>query len=171
MSATPQAAHAERVYPPRRAAITYTLLTLVPAALAALAAFTTGTMGWAPWIMFMGWVGYFTRPSFREGLQTYVCMVIGLALGALATHAVGNLTPTVGQGALPSVVFAVACVVVAARGLPILNNLLGYFIGLITFFAAHPAPEVGAVVALSAAVGIGVLAGFSSQRLSALAKR
>jgi hypothetical protein len=171
MSATSQTHRAEIAHPPGPTAVNYALLTLVPAVVAALAAFATLSLGWAPWIMFMGWVAYFTRPSPPEGLQTYGCVVIGLVLGAFATLAVGALTPILGQVALPSVVFTIALVVIATRGLPLFNNLLGYFIGLITFFAAHQTPQASTVATLAAAVAMGALAGLLSQWLSGRVKR
>lgn len=167
MSTNATANHAKVVYPPKGQAGTYLLLTAVAALTAAIAAFASLSLGWAPWIMFMGWVAYFTRPTPTDGIQTFACVVIGLALGALATIAAGSLTPGLGTAALPVVMFAIACLVIATRGLPMLNNLLGYFIGLITFFAAHQAPSATTMGTLAAAAAIGFAAGFVSQRLQA----
>jgi predicted membrane-bound dolichyl-phosphate-mannose-protein mannosyltransferase len=59
----------------------------------------------------------------------------------------------------------IACVVSATRGLSMLNNLLGYFTGLITFFAAHQEPAPATIGALAVAIAIGSAAGIASQRL------
>ena len=171
MSATTKPPHAQVVYPPQSGAGTYILLTGTAALTAATAAFATLSLGWLPWVMFMGWVAYFTRPSPAGGLQTFVCVVAGLALGALATIAAGALSPAMGPAALPVVVFVVACAVIATRGMPALNNLLGYFIGLITFFAAHQEPGVGSVATLSATISVGFVAGFLSQKVEALFRK
>ena len=171
MSATPNAARAEIVHPPKRATGTYILFTLTAALTAASAAFATASLGWAPWIMFMGWVAYFTRPNLADGLQSFACAVIGLTLGALATVAIGELSPILGPAALPAVVFTVACLVIAMRGLPALSNLLGYFIGLITFFAAHREPTAGTVATLAAAIAIGFTAGFVAQQIEAAIRK
>jgi hypothetical protein len=165
MSTTANAERATVVYPQKGMAGTYIILTATAALAAALAAFVTLSLAWAPWIMFMGWVAYYTRPGPSNGLQTFVCVAIGLALGAIATIATGALSPALGAAALPTVVFVVACGVIATRGLPVLNNLLGYFIGLITFFAAHQEPGVGTIAALAAAVAIGFIAGLVSQQI------
>jgi hypothetical protein len=165
MPTTANANRAEVVYPLKGRAGTYLILTVIGALTAAVAAFATLSLGWAPWIMFMGWVAFFTRPTVTSGLQTFACVAIGIALGAVATVTAGALAESFGPAALPIVVFAIACIVIAARGLPIFNNLLGYFIGLITFFAAHQEPAAATIGTLAAATAIGFAAGIVSQRL------
>ncbi|MGF7150010.1 hypothetical protein FHS96_003667 [Sphingomonas zeicaulis] len=164
------AATAQIVYPAKNAAGRYIILTGTAALTAAVAAFATLSLGWAPWIMFMGWVAYFTRPNPVAGLQSFTCVVLGLALGSLAMIAVETLGPSLGGAALPAVVFAVACTVIATRGLPAFNNLLAYFIGLITVFAAHREPSPGTVVVLAAAVALGFIAGWVSQQIEAVTR-
>jgi hypothetical protein len=144
----------------------YVLFTITAALVAATAAHISLTLAIAPWAMFMGWVAYFTRtPSAAEGLRTFGCVVIGLILGAAATVTVGTLTPALGVLAFPVTVFCTALVVIAARSVPVLNNLLGYFIGLITFFAAHLEPGFLAIAELAGAVGLGSLAGWLAQKV------
>lgn len=55
-----------------------------------------------------------------------------------------------------------ALVVVALRGLPVLNNLLGYFLGLAAWFAAHLEPSIESVAQLFGASMIGSAAGWIS---------
>jgi hypothetical protein len=144
----------------------YALFTITAALVAATAAHISLTLAIAPWAMFMGWVVYFTRaPSAAEGLRSIACVVIGLCLGAAATVTVEAVTPFLGGLALPVTVFGTALVVIAARSLPVLNNLLAYFIGLITFFAAHLEPGLAAVAELAGAVGLGSLAGWLAQKV------
>jgi hypothetical protein len=144
----------------------YVLFTITAALVAATAAHISLTLAIAPWAMFMGWVAYFTRtPSAAEGLRTFACVVIGLGLGAAATVTIGALTPALGGLAFPVTVFGTALVVIAARSLPVLNNLLAYFIGLITFFAAHLEPGLPAVAELGGAVALGSLAGWLAQKV------
>lgn len=52
-----------------------------------------------------------------------------------------------------------ALTVVGLRGLPVLNNLLGYFLGLVAWFAAHLEPSFEHVAQLAAAGAIGSIAG------------
>ncbi len=156
-------AGAEVVYRRKPRLAAYLLLTAAPALIAAVAVFATASLGGEPWLMFLGWVAFFTRPSPSDSLQTFVCLVIGLTLGALATAATGAVAPMVGAAALPVVTFGVALTVIATRGLPVLNNLLGYFIGLIAFFAAHEPPSLGAVSVSALTAAIGFIAGAVSQ--------
>jgi len=142
----------------------YVALTVAAAMIAASAAQTSLLLSLPPWAMFMGWVAYFSRrPSAREGVQSFACVLFGLCLGTLATMAIRQLVPIVGGAALPLTVFGVALIVIATRGLPILNNLLGYFIGLITFFASHLDPELHSIVKLGGATALGSLAGWTAQ--------
>ncbi len=139
----------------------YFALTLTAAATAAIAAFVSLSLALPLWAMFTGWVAYFTRrPSIYEGAQSLVCLIIGLVLGCVAATLIRSLAPAIGTAAFPLVVFIIATVVIAARGLPVLNNLLGYFVGLITFFASHLEPSVEAVGELGGASTIGAVAGW-----------
>jgi hypothetical protein len=58
-------------------------------------------------------------------------------------------------------------VVVSLRAAPPLNNLLCYFLGLITFFAAHQPPTLATLLALAAPTALGGLAGWVSTWLQA----
>lgn len=142
----------------------YAILTLTAAFVAAVAAGLSLMWSLPPWAMFMGWIGYFTRkPSPLEGAWTFVCAVLGLTIGALSSAAAGLLAPVAGPLALPAVVFLAGGTVIATRGLPMLNNLLGYFIGLVTFFAAHLPPAASSVVQLAAPLALGLSAGWFAQ--------
>jgi hypothetical protein len=144
----------------------YIMLTITAAIVAALAAFTSAFVGLPPWAMFLGWVAYFTRqPSPAQGLQTFLCVLLGLALGAAAVISLGQLAPMIGPLALPIIVFGVALIVIGTRGLKIVNNLLGYFIGLITFFAAHLEPALESLAQLASASAIGLFAGWGVQAI------
>jgi hypothetical protein len=150
----------------------YFALTLSAALVAAAAASASVALALPAWAMFMGWVAYFTRrPSAGEGLQSFVCILLGLSLGALATIAVGALAPSLGGFALPLVVLGIGTVVIATRGLPVLNNLLAYFIGMITFFAAHLEPELASIARLGGAAWLGCLAGWVVQSVEGHIRR
>lgn len=108
------------------------------------------------WAMFVGWISYFTRGvNLRQGLVNLVCVFIGLGLGIAAGAATHALTPHLGPVALTAVVFAMSLVVLSLRHLPVFNNLLGFFLGLVAFFASHQPPSwvVFADLAMAAAVG------------------
>jgi hypothetical protein len=145
---------------------------MTAATVAALAAFSSAAVDLAPWAMFLGWVAYFTRqPSPIQGLQTFVCILLGLALGAAAVILLGHLSPVLGSVALPIIVFGVAMIVIASRRLKYVNNLLGYFIGLITFFASHLEPDLVSIGRLGCANAIGLFAGWGVQAVEGQVRR
>jgi hypothetical protein len=144
----------------------FVAFTAIAACVASAAAFGSLSLGLAPWAMFVGWVAYFTRPiSARQGLANYLCLILGLLFGIAAVQFLGVLTPFLGQYAIAVVVFVVASVVVSLRAVPLLNNALACFLGLITFFAAHLEPSVASVLALAGVTGIGSFAAWTAQTL------
>lgn len=133
---------------------------------AAAASASSLAFGLPVWAMFIGWVAFFTRGmTVRDGAINLGCVWIGIAIGALAALAIGALSPSLGMIALPVVVFVVAIIVVSLRAVPTLNNILGYFLGLIAFFAAHLEPTLSSVAELAAASGLGSVAGLLSMKL------
>lgn len=152
------------VAPSRQA---FVVTTVVAAATAALAAAASLTLSLPVWAMFVGWIAFFTRvQSTRTAFENLGCVGLGLVIGLLASLAIPQLAGTFGLGVgLPIVVFVVALVVVALRGLPVLNNLLGYFLGLVAWFAAHLDPSLESVVQLFGASAVGSVAGWVSHNL------
>lgn len=138
-------------------------ITAVAAATAATAAAVSMWFGLPVWVMFVGWVAFFSRGhSMRDGLINYGCVVAGIGFGMAAAISISALSPLLGTLALPAVVFTVAMVVVSLRVLPQMNNLLAYFLGLISFFAAHLEPSLETAVRLSGAAAIGSIAAWAS---------
>ncbi len=138
-------------------------ITAVAAATAAMAAAVSMWVGLPVWAMFVGWVVFFSRGnSMRDGLINYGCLVVGIGFGMAAAMSITALSPLLGKLALPAVVFTVAMVVVSLRVLRRMNNLLAYFLGLITFFAAHLEPSLDTAVRLGGAAAIGSIAGWAS---------
>lgn len=171
MSGDNQSVTAHSATQQKPAPATYLVVTMVLAATAAMAAFTSASLSLPVWAMFVGWVAYFTRrPSAKEGLHSFVCVLIGLVLGSAAVLILGLLGPALGRFALPIVVFFIGGTVIITRGLPVLNNLLGYFLGLITFFASHLEPELGSIGQLGSATALGSLAGWIGQTLEGRAR-
>lgn len=136
--------------------------TAIAAVGATVAAVTSLQLGLAPWAMFIGWVAYFTRPtSWRAGVASGLCLWLGIAMGALATLALGAISPLVLNPALALalIVFPVAFLVISMRMIPGVDNLLAWFLGMIAFFAAHPEPSVVAVLELGGTGSLGILTG------------
>ncbi|KAF1017412.1 MAG: hypothetical protein GAK31_00677 [Stenotrophomonas maltophilia] len=142
----------------------YALITVTAALTAAFAAAGALHAGWPVWTMFIGWIAFFTRGlTTRSTVEDLGCVWLGLGIGAVAALAIGHLAPQLGATlAVPLVVLVVALCVVALRGLPVLNNLLGYFLGLVAWFAAHLEPSLAHVAELAAASALGSLAGWVS---------
>ncbi len=90
------------------------------------------------WAMFIGWIAYYTRGlEVRNGLVNFGCVIIGLVLGAAAATILGSLGRPPDAIETVAVVFGVALLVLSQRFLPVFNNLLSFFLGLVTWFAAH----------------------------------
>lgn len=153
---TPSASHAN-----------FVVVTVVAATTAAFAAAGSLALSLPVWAMFVGWIAFFTRvQGTRTALENLGCVGLGMIIGALAALTIPQLAAIVGPGlSFPVVVFAVALVVVALRGLPVLNNLLSYFLGLVAWFAAHLDPSLESVVQLFGASTVGSVAGWVSHNL------
>lgn len=125
-------------------------VTVMESIVTAGAAITAVLIGMEIWTMFVGWIAYFTRElGFRNGLVNLGCVVIGLVLGAGAATTLGTLGGQPSVAAQAAVVLGVALIVLSLRFLPIFNNLLGLFLGLITWFAAHEPASPGALGTLA----------------------
>lgn len=142
----------------------FVLTTIVAAATAALAAAGSLALSLPVWAVFVGWVAFFTRGlNTRSTFENLACVGFGMSIGVIAALSIPQLASITGLGlAMPAAVFVVALVVVALRGLPILNNLLGYFLGLVAWFAAHMEPSLESFAQLFSATMIGSAAGWIS---------
>jgi hypothetical protein len=130
------------------------------AAVVAAAAAYASTIATVPvWAMFIGWVAFYTRGhSIGAGVANFACLALGIALGLAASFAVGELHPQLGAAALPLVVLVVALLVISLRAVPVIDNVLAYFLGLISVFAAHASASLEAFAQLAAAAALGGLA-------------
>jgi hypothetical protein len=143
--------------PHEASAATELRITVGESAVATVAATVSALVLEVPvWAMFVGWISYFTRGvNLRHGLINLACVLVGIGLGIAAGAATHALTPQLGSTTLTVVVFAVGMVVLSLRHVPVFNNLLGFFLGLVAYFASHQPPSwsVFADLALAAAVG------------------
>lgn len=145
----------------------FLLTTFVAAGTAALASALSLAFSLPTWAMFVGWIAFFTRiQTTRAALENLGAVLVGMLIGAVAASVIPQIAPIVGPGvALPVVVFVVALTVVALRGLPMMNNLLCYFLGLVAWFAAHLEPSLDNIAHLFGASMIGSTAGWVSHTL------
>ena len=141
----------------------FILFTTVAATTAALAAGSSLLLSLPVWAMFVGWVAFFSRGlTLRDGLANLGCVLLGIVFGMLAARSIAALAPILGVWALPAVVFVVAMVVVSLRAVPVMNNLVSYFLGLITYFASHLEPSLETFAELGGASSLGAFAGWFS---------
>jgi len=113
------------------------------------------------WAMFVGWIAFFTRGlNLRSGLVNLACVLIGLALGIGAAHLLAALDPLLGAYAITAVVTVITAIALSLARVPVFNNLLGFFLGLVAYFAAHQPPTLGTFASLGLAAAIGTTAGF-----------
>ncbi len=150
----------------RQSPATFISFSVAAAATAAVASVSSLAFGLPVWAMFIGWVAFFTRGmTARDGLVNFGCVALGVAIGIAAATSIGVLGASLGMFALPVVVFVVALVVVSLRAMPLMNNILCYFLGLIAFFAAHMEPALDSLVHLGSASALGSTAGWVSMKL------
>jgi hypothetical protein len=151
----------------RQTRLQFAIFTLIAAVVAALASWSSAALALEVWAMFAGFIAWFTRPtSVRGGVYSIICLFLGIALGALAHVATGALAPSLGALALPLVVFVVGAVIVGLRTTRVVDNMLAWFIGLVTFFAAEVHIAFGTLLELGSACAIGGFAGWACQALN-----
>lgn len=144
----------------------YNIDTLIASVVAAIAATTSMVAGVSPWIMFIGWVAYFTAAKdIRGALSSIVCVVLGFALGVVASICLASLTPYLGMASLGVVVFIVAIFVLSVRCIPAIGNIASWFLGLITYFASHPELSISALLPIIGIIFFGALAGYAAFQL------
>ena len=142
---------------PREAVATQLKITFGESVVASLAATLSALVLDVPvWAMFVGWFSYFTRGvNLRQGVVNLSCVLVGLGVGIAAGATIKALTPHLGAVTLTLVVFAVAMVVLSLRHVPVVNNLLGFFLGLVAYFASHQPPSWAVFAELGLAAGVG----------------
>lgn len=118
------------------------------------------------WAMFVGWISFFTRGlTLRQGAINLVCVLIGVGLGIGAAHAMAALGQHLGAYAISVVVFAITVVALSLAKAPVFNNLLGFFLGLVAYFASHLPPSPASFAELALAALIGSIAAFLAHAL------
>ena len=147
--------------------LSYSRVTLSAALTASIATALTLVIQLPIWVMFIGWISFFCSGlTSKKTLENLGCVWLGMLLGMLASFTIAKIIPILGiQILMPIVVFCITLIVVSLRGIPILNNLLGYFLGLVTWFAAHYEPAWESISQLCFATAIGSIAGWISHHI------
>ena len=124
------------------------------------------------WAMFVGWIAYFTRGlTLRDGAINLVCVLMGIVLGIGAAHALSLLAPHLGAFAISAVVFAITVIALSLAKAPVVNNLLGFFLGLVAYFASHLPPSLSTFAELAIAAAVGAIAAFLAHALQKRVQR
>jgi hypothetical protein len=111
------------------------------------------------WAMFVGWLAFFTRGlNLRHGLVNLSCVLLGVGLGIAAAHTLTALGPHLGAYAITAVVFLITAVALSLAKVPVFNNLPGFFLGLVAYFASHLPPSLATLVQLGSAAAVGATA-------------
>ncbi|MDX3773348.1 DUF1097 domain-containing protein [Chromatiaceae bacterium AAb-1] len=118
------------------------------------------------WAMFIGWISYFTRGfSLRHGVLNLASVLVGLVLGIGAALLLMLLNPLFGIYTISVVVMLVAMIALSLAKAPLVNNLLGFFLGLVAYFASHLAPSLAAFTELAVAITLGAIAAWLAHAL------
>lgn len=134
--------------------------------LACLAATLCVLIGIPVSAMFIGWIAFFTRGiTARDGLINLGCLLIGVAIGIAAGTASELLAPHLGMLTITPVALLITVIVLSMRGLPVFNNLLSLFLGVVSFFASHMPTTLATFLELSLACALGVLAGLLASKV------
>lgn len=142
------------------------MITFGEAMMAATAAATAVLLGLEIWAMFVGWIAYFTRgQSLGSGAVNLVCVIIGQTIGAAAALVLSAAAVSPGVLEQAVVVLGVGVIVLSLRFLPLFNNLLAFFLGLVAWFAAHPPVSFVSLMVLALAATLGSVAGWLAQYL------
>lgn len=145
----------------------FILWTLIASVVAAFAAWLSAGLSLEVWVMFAGFIAWFTRPtSLKNSAAAMLCLWLGIAIGAVSHIVTGALIPSLDHMALPAVVFLVAILIVGLRTHGILGNMLAWFLGMVTYFAAELDLAVASFMHLALATAIGGLAGYTCQALN-----
>jgi hypothetical protein len=141
----------------------FNIQTMAAAITASAAATTCASFDWPVWAMLLGWVASMTGGrTLRDAFRSYVCLAAGIAIGTAGALATGELSPIIGPLAYAPVVFVVATIVVSMRGMPYVNHVPGYLLGVCGVLALRPKP-IGfalvefALVAIAAPSAVGAL--------------
>lgn len=118
------------------------------------------------WGMFIGWIAFSTGGGARSGAIAWGSVMLGLVLGMA-----GALTMEAGSGlgfiAIPAVVFVITCIAVAAQRAPLLDSVVGYFIGMTAFFASGLMAGINTFGILALPISIGSMSGYIASLLAA----
>lgn len=118
------------------------------------------------WATFIGWIAFFSRGiSARDGAINLACVLIGLVIGIAAASASAALAPYLGASTIAPVVLIATFLLLSLGLLPVINNLTGFFLGLVCYFASQLPPTLDSYFELAMAATLGVVGGLLASLL------
>ncbi|HYH15840.1 MAG TPA: DUF1097 domain-containing protein [Flavisolibacter sp.] len=123
---------------------------LIDGTLAALAVFIAGQTASPVWVIFISWLSYYLfGKSIKAALNTYVLILLGMALAMMIVSANHVLMPILGTKAIFIVVFVLIGSLTFIEGCKWFGNLAAYFMGLIIFFGTQKEVDIMTFIDLS----------------------
>jgi len=119
------------------------------------------------WMMFAGWIAFLAGGgTVRSAAVTYICVLLGASLGILGALTIAHLTAMFEMAALPLAVFMIVAAALAARFLPVISSVIGYFCGMTIFFASGLPPAASSLLIIGTGVAVGVVSGSAATILT-----
>jgi hypothetical protein len=141
--------------------------------IAALATAVCLQFGLPLWLLFLAWVSYFllgARPALVPGFVA--AFSVGLALGWVIVGLGTAWQPGLGACAFPLAVACVAGGVMLTEGLPRVDAIPAYYLGIVAYFALGGRLQATQLAGALTAAILGLLAGWASVAIRlALARR
>lgn len=140
----------------------------VIALIAAISSVICARLGVPVWTMFIGWIAFVAGGmTSKTAAPTYVSAILGVLLGFIGTFIISTGGSSVGTDlALLVGVFVIVFSALLAQHLPFANLVVGYFIGMTTFFASGLPPEPSTGLLLASGLLAGVLSGLLAVTIS-----
>jgi hypothetical protein len=145
----------------------------VTALVAAISSVICARLGIPVWSMFIGWIAFVAGGmSAKTAAPTYVCALLGLALGFIGASIIGGGAAALGADiALLLGVFVIVFAALLAQFIPFASLVVCYFIGMTTFFASGLPPMASTALVLGSGLLAGVLSGLLAVILSGVITR
>jgi len=124
------------------------------------------------WVALAGWVVFYSRGSTpRDGAYNLACAITGLGLGIASLSAAAGFALDPAWAALPVALLLAASGVQLMQFMTGVNNIPGYYIGVLIAAVAHMDTSLDSYLTLTAAVSVGVFVGAAGQVTPGLAKK
>ncbi len=144
--------------------VPFILYTVTAAAITAAATWASVALHYPVWVVFVGFIAWYVRPtSMLDSLYGVVCLWSGIAMAILSALATRSLLPITGAATLALVVFVVAVMILSLRSTKVLDNLICWFLGLVTYYGMNAPLAPAKILLIAAATGLGALTGWLCQ--------